>query len=364
MVRVGAGASQLSLVEEGFIVSVLASCATTLAAFELLRFFSTSNVVMLFLFAVVLLALRYGRLIGAWSAALFVASFDFFFVEPRFSFAVSDTQYLFTFALILLVALITGELGVRLREKARAAAAAQLRVEGERLRNALLAAVSHDLKTPLTAIGGLAQTLEHADGMSPGEQREVLCAIRLQTEGMHRLVTNLLDLARMQSEGVQLNKEWHALDEIVGSALSQLGSALAGHRVRTALPADLPLIDVDALAVERVLVNLVDNAVKYTPPGSTISIGARVDGVAVEIVVEDDGPGLPRLDTGSLFDPFTRGAKESSIRGVGLGLALCRSIVGAHAGTIEARHRDTPGACFAIRLPRGTPPALQQECLA
>jgi two-component system sensor histidine kinase KdpD len=238
---------------------------------------------------------------------------------------------------------------------------AQLRMEGERLRNALLSAVSHDLKTPLTAIGGLAETLECADALADDERRVVSRAIRLQTEGLHRLVINLLDLARMQSEGVRLNREWHALDEIVGSACARLGTALDGHRVQTSLAPDLPLLELDAIAFERVLVNLIDNAVKYTPRGSTISVRAHAADRVMRIVVEDDGPGLPRIDSERLFEAFARGVKESSITGVGLGLALCRTIVDAHGGAIDCENREPRGARFTISLPMSAPPNLLEE---
>jgi len=488
------------------LLATLACAFTTFIASLLLLFFDSSNVVMLFMFTAVLLALRLGRAAGAWGAVLSVASFDFFFVEPRFSFAVSDTQYLFTFVLVLAVALVTGELAARLRFKARMATEGErratavalvarelsgaieteqiaavctgtiarlfaarialvvpdleehltcadqaefvdtsvaqwvydhaqpagsgtqvlpatealylplkapmrmrgvlvmcmeegslspdpderrfldaccsliglalerthfveiaqdtlVRMEGERLRNALLAAVSHDLRTPLTAIRGLAETLEPND-LPAEEQASVSRAIRLQTESLHQLVTNLLDLARMQSEGVRLNLEWHALDEIIGSALRRLSSVLAGHVVRTRLAADLPLVELDAVSFERVLVNVLDNAAKYTPAGSTVQIHARASADTMHVFVEDDGPGLPSIDAERLFEAFTRGTKESSITGVGLGLALCRTIVEAHAGTIDVERCVPHGTRFEIRLPLGTPPHIDQETLS
>jgi two-component system sensor histidine kinase KdpD len=506
----------------GLLLAVFACALTTVIASVLLHFFATPNVVMLFMLNVVLLSLRLGRVAGAWAALLSVASFDFFFVDPRFSFAVSDTQYLFTFVLMLTVALVTSQLAARLRYKAKVATAGerratavarvardlssairpaqiaavcrqtiaplfdarvalvlpalvpdsiatenaagksaaraellrddanaddfvdtsvaqwtydhaeaagagtqtlsgaralylplkgpictrgvlaicaedgelsndaddrrlldaccvlialalerthfieiaqdtQVRMEGERLRNALLAAVSHDLKTPLTAISGLAETLERVGDLPDTERTAVSRSIRLQTEELHRLVTNLLDLARMQSEGVRLNKEWHALGEITGSALGRLGNMLDAHRVRTELPADLPLIEIDAIAFERVLVNLIDNAVKYTPAGSTIHIRARAVGDTMHLFIEDDGPGMPNVDPEHFFEAFTRGVRESAISGVGLGLALCRTIVDAHEGAIDAERRSPQGTRFEIRLPLGAPPLIEEE---
>lgn len=485
-------------------LATIASGCTTLVASVLLRFFDLSNVVMLFLITVVFVALRLGRVAGVWASVVCVGCFDFFFVPPRLSFAVSDTQYLFTFGLMLAVSLITSQLAVRLQSEAKIATAGArratalarvasdlsgaikteqifavcrdtlaplfdaraalilpdqsgrlqrledvefidlavaqwafdhgqpagrgtqtlsgapafylplkgpmaprgvlaleseatelardpddrrlldgccssialalerihfvdvaqetlVRIEGERLRNALLAAVSHDLKTPLTAIRGLAETLEQPNDLPATEQMDLARSIRVQAEELHRLVTNLLDVARMQGEGVRLNKEWHALSEVVGSALAHTKGLQGTREVRADLPAALPLVELDAPLFERVLVNLLDNAAKYAGPESTICIRAGASGEHMSLFVEDDGPGLPVADTESLFQPFTRGQRESSIVGVGLGLALCRSIVAAHGGTIHAKQRIPHGVSFEIRVPLGTPPELEIE---
>jgi two-component system sensor histidine kinase KdpD len=238
-----------------------------------------------------------------------------------------------------------------------------VRMEGERLRNSLLAAVSHDLRTPLTAIRGLAETLERRTDLPAAERAEVASAIRNQASGLQRVVTNLLDLARMQSAGIRLNRDWHSLDEIVGSALSQLGPALSGRCVRTGLPGDLPLVEVDAPLIERVFVNLLDNALKYTPAEAGILIGAKAACGSLYFFVEDRGPGLPPGDPEQLFEPFTRGQKESAISGVGLGLALCRNIIMAHGGTIRAEAAQPSGTRFEIRLPLGSPPPIEEEAV-
>jgi two-component system sensor histidine kinase KdpD len=236
-----------------------------------------------------------------------------------------------------------------------------VRMEGERMRNSLLSAVSHDLRTPLTAIRGLAETLEQATDLPRNERTEVASAIRHQAEQLQQLVTNLLDLARMQSAGVRLDKQWHPLDEIVGSALSRLGPALSKREVITELSSDLPLLEVDASLFERVLINLLDNALKYTPPDAKILIGAKAVGPSMYCFVEDNGPGLPPGDPEQFFKPFVRGQKESAISGVGLGLALCRSIITAHGGTIRAEAVQPAGTRFEIRVPLGSPPGIEEE---
>ena len=236
---------------------------------------------------------------------------------------------------------------------------ALVNMEGQRLRNALLAAVSHDLKTPLTAIIGLAGTLERDP--SPQIRHELTAAIREEAEQMHRLVANLLEMARLQSGGTRLRKEWQSVEEVVGSALHQLRLPLARYQVRTDVPADLPLVEFDALLIERVLVNLLDNAAKYTPAGSRIRVSARRVDEELVVMVEDNGPGLPLKDADKLFEPFTRGESEPATPGVGLGLALSRIIVEAHGGRISAENRPEGGARFRFTLPAGTPPEPEEE---
>jgi two-component system sensor histidine kinase KdpD len=172
-------------------------------------------------------------------------------------------------------------------------------------------------------------------------------------------VANLLDMARIQSGGVHLNLEWQSIEEAVGSALRASGAVLAagGQRVRTDLQPDLPLVRFDAPLFERVLCNVLENAAKYTPAGATVTLDTRVKGDWVELRVTDDGPGLPPGREEAIFEKFTRGERESSTPGVGLGLAICRAIVDAHGGRIRAEQAPGHGARIVIALPRGTPPA-------
>lgn len=485
-------------------LATLVCCVATGVAGWLLRVFDLSNVVMLFLITVAFVALKLGKLAGAWASILSVAFFDFFFVPPRFSFSVGDTQYLFTFALMLTVALIIGQQAATLRAEAKAAqqgersasalarvtrdlagaiaveqivgicretiepmfktqavlilpdsegqlqatrhagfvdlsvakwcfdhteatghgtqtlnAAAALylplkgpmaprgvlallptnhpvrqaindrrllsaccaaiaqalerihyvnvaqdtivRMEGEKMRNTLLSAVSHDLKTPLTAIRGLAETLEHPARLTEKERLDIAQAIRIESDELHRLVSNLLDLARMQSEGVRLHTEWHSLGDIVGSALARMSAVIRPRAVITKLLPDLPLVEADAVLMERVLCNLLDNAAKYTPASSTITICCQCSDATMFLLIQDDGPGLPGETPGTLFEPFTRGQKESPIPGAGLGLTLCRRIIEAHGGHIAAKTGVPQGTTFEIRLPLREAPNIAPE---
>jgi two-component system sensor histidine kinase KdpD len=231
-------------------------------------------------------------------------------------------------------------------------------MESERLRNSLLAALGHDLRTPLTLLVGVSEALAHSTPALTPPQRALADTLKNEALRMNTLVANLLDMARIQSGGVHLQLEWQSIEEVVGSALRAGSHTLAGHIVRTALPADLPLVQFDPPLMERVLVNILENAAKYTPPGATILIDTRLRGEWIELRVTDNGPGLPPGREEAIFEKFTRGDPESSTPGVGLGLAICRAIVEAHGGRIRAEQAPDGGARIVIALRRGEPPAL------
>jgi len=494
-----------------YLWAALACVAVTLLSIPLAAHFDRSNIVAIFILTVVLVAVRFGRGAAALAAVLSVCSFDFFFVPPRFSFAVSDVQYILTFFIMLAVGLITGQLTAGLRFQARVAghreeragslyeiardlsgavqidqvvkisgesiertfrasaalllpnAAGQLaaaspradtvlavdlgiaqwafdkgqpagfgtdtlpgsevlyvplrapsrargvlavkahnrrllripeqrqlldtfaaliaialervhyvevaqdalvRMESERLRNSLLAALSHDLRTPLTVLVGLAESLALTKPPLSPAQLESAEAIQDEARRMSTLVSNLLDMARIESGEVKLNLQWQPLEEVVGSALNAARGMLKQHGVETHIPRDLPLVRIDALLIERVLVNLLENASKYTPPGSKIILAAEVIADRLSVSVSDNGPGLPVGREEAVFQKFTRGERESATPGVGLGLAICRAIIESHQGKIVASGRPGGGARFTFTLPLGNPPAAAEEAEA
>ncbi len=503
-----AGGSSTSAADEraeplpwrNYLAAVAVCVATALAASPLVRWLELSNIVMLFLLAVVGVAVLFGRGPAVLAAFVGVGLFDFFFVPPRFSFAVSDVQYLITFAVMLVVALVIGQLTAGLKTQAEAATqrehgvrslyamsrdlgaallpdqvaeigarflatefgaksallvadahdrlqalpgatttvdagvaqwafdrgqaagrgtdtlpaspclvlplkapmrlrgvlaiepaagtrelgpeprrlletcasllaislerihyievaqSSTVQIESERLRNSLLSAISHDLRTPLAALVGLADTLQLTKPAPTEAQRDIMQSIRQSAMRMNTLVNNLLDMARLESGAVQLNRQWQPLEEVVGSALAGCAPLLAGRRLQVKLADDLPLLHLDAVLVERVLVNLLENAAKYTPAGSPIEITGSLRSDQVVLTVEDHGPGLPKGREEAIFQKFERGTRESATAGVGLGLAICRAIVQAHGGTIVGATRDEGGARFTVTLPVGEPP--------
>jgi two-component system sensor histidine kinase KdpD len=473
--------------------------------------FELVNIAMIYLLAVALVAVRFGRGPAIATSILAVATFDFFLVPPQLTFAVSDVQYLLTFAIMLAVALIISNLtaSVRLqaavaghRERrtallyamsrelaatrgqenlARAAvrhvsevfdsqvvvllpdAAGRLRhpvgtalpgsyrgsdlavaqwvqdhgepaglgtdtlpstealylplkgtqavlgvvgvlpanprrvllpeqfhlletfaaqialaleraqlaeraerasidAETEGVRNALLASISHDLRTPLAVIAGASSSLiEKGDALSAQSRSDLAKSVYAQAQEMSQLVANVLEMTRLEAGGIAPNLEWHSLGEIVGAALLRLRERLARHAVTADIPRGLPLVRVDAGLIEQVFANLLENAAKYTPPGTPVHVSAVAYGGELIVSVEDEGPGLPPGDEEALFGKFQRGVPEGSVGGVGLGLAICRAILKLHRGRIWADRRPNGGAAFRFALSLEDQPAMPRE---
>ena len=237
----------------------------------------------------------------------------------------------------------------------------EIDINAERLRNSILAALSHDLRTPLTAMVGLADSLFLIEPALPPPALETAQALREQAAGLAGMVGNLLEMARLNAGAVKLRREWQPLEEVVGASIKLLGEALAGHPVRVELAPDLPLLEFDAVLIERVLSNLLENAAKYAPAGSVLDLTGNRVGEFVEVAVMDRGPGFPDRRRDELFAPFVRGRPESSRPGTGLGLAICKAIIAAHGGVIGADDRPGGGARVRFTLPVGQAPAIEEE---
>ena len=486
----------------GCLVAVLLCALITFVASQWLPGFDAANLVMISLLGVVLVALFYGRWPSVLATVINVISFDLFFIAPRGTLAVSDVQYVLTFAVMLAVGLLIGNLTAGVRYQARIARyreqrtrhlyemskalavgrtaqdivqtsqqfihstfnarslillpnregklcpltpvsgmtpwdeaivrwsfdkgqpagagtdtlpgvpyqilplqrqgvvivepanlrqlmipeqqrlletytllvasalerlaltaseeQARLASERESIRNSLLAALSHDLRTPLTVLFGQSEILT-LDLAAEGSRHAIQASeIRQHVLNTTRLVNNLLDMARIQSGGFNLKKEWLTLEEVIGSALKTLEPGLGGRHIALAMSDPLALIHVDGPLFERVLINLLENAAKYAGSRAQIGIDASVTPEQLQLEVWDSGPGIPAGQEEAIFDKFARGNKESAIPGVGLGLAICQAIVEVHGGTITAHNRPEGGAGFCVTLPLDAPPDLNE----
>ncbi|AWH88447.1 two-component system sensor histidine kinase KdpD [Limnobaculum parvum] len=490
----------------GAVAILLCSLITLLAQWQL-PMFDLANIVMIYLLGVVIIALLYGRWPSVFATVINVASFDLFFVQPRWSLSVTDAQYIVTFCVMLCVGLVIGNLtsGVRYQAKVarlreqrarhmyemskvlsqaltiediaksserfingsfnaksalllpnsnnrlqevksdnqpsmtvdesiahwcfdkrlpagsgtdtlpsvpyqlqplisqnrtlgvlaieptslrqlmvpeqqrllqtysvlisnalerldliHAAEEAKLSSEREQLRNSLLAALSHDLRTPLTVLLGQTEMLASDLKKSHHPHYQQAEKIRQYILSTTQLVNNLLDMARIQSGGFTLKKEWQSLEEIVGSALHTLEGILEENQLVIHIPADLPLINCDSSLLERVFLNLLENAVKYAGPQATISISATIQSEqqAIEVIVRDNGTGIIHGQELAIFDKFSRGNKESAIHGIGLGLAICQAIIHLHGGRIRAENNPDGGAWFYFTLPLEPQPEI------
>lgn len=465
--------------------------------------FAEPNIVMVYMAAIVGISLRFGRGPSIFASVLSVAGFDFCFVPPQWTFAVSDTQYLFTFAVMLVTGLVISTLTVRVKQQAEAArnrerrtgalyslsrelaalptreaiaqaacrqlAAAtdsrvtillpidgrlmpldgaigfepddhgrgvaqwvyehhepaglgtdtlpgadalylplnvaggtfgvlgimperverviqpeqfrlleafasqialaieradlareaeqiRLQMETEQLRNSLLSAISHDLRTPLATITGASSTLMDLNSGANDGVRELAEAIFDESERLNRLVGNLLDMTRLEAGAIRVRKELQPLEEVVGVVLERLGRQLREHPVATRLPAELPPVPIDGLLIQQVLTNLLENAAKYSPLGTPIELSASADAHTLTVEVSDGGQGIKPGDEERIFDKFFRSA--ASVSGAGLGLPICRGIIELHGGRIWAENRPDGGAVFRFTLP--IPPSVVQ----
>ena len=232
------------------------------------------------------------------------------------------------------------------------AAEARIQAETEQVRSNLLSGVSHDLKTPLAAIAGASSSLLETTSLDDDTRRQLLETVADEAARLNRLLENILQMSKLDAGAAAPNKQWHVLEEIVGSALHRTDRQLETHRVSVQLPVDLPLIYVDGLLLEQLLVNLLENAARYTPQNTQVTITAALDAKNLRLSVADTGPGLPPGAEERIFEKFYRASPTADGgRGSGLGLAICRAIAKAHGGNVTASNRPGGGAEFVIRLP-------------
>jgi two-component system sensor histidine kinase KdpD len=232
-------------------------------------------------------------------------------------------------------------------------------LEREQLRSALLSAVSHDFRTPLAAIAGAGSTLaESGHALSQESRKELADSIVAETDRLNRLVSNLLDMTRLEAGSMDLDREWHPLDDLVATVVRRLSHVLESHRLTIEVPRSLPLAFLDELLFHQVLVNLLENAAVHTPENSEIRITAGQFNSGIWMEIADTGLGFPRGDEERIFEKFYQGEHRKVRSGTGLGLPICRGIVELHGGKIHASNRPGGGAVFRIELPQPPQPAI------
>jgi two-component system sensor histidine kinase KdpD len=345
-----------------FSLFVLAICS--IISVGLRDHLALENFAIIYLFGVMAVSVRCSLGPALMNALLSVTAFYYFCVPPFDSFRIEDPTYVVTLAGMLTVGLVTTTLTARIRNQAEEALKreaqtkelyrlreeAEMEIQKERTRSSLLSAVSHDLKTPLASIYGASTSLlEEEKRLDAAERHELLQSISAEAERLNRVLTNLLEMTRLDA-GLQITRDWYPLEEILGAALTRLERSLRGRPVLTDIPADLPLVWVDDVLLEQVFMNLLENIVKYTPPETPVRISARANAEQVSITIEDSGPGFTHGDEAHVFEKFFRG-QVAGVRGVGLGLAICKAIVEKHDGTITAGNVPSGGAVIRFNLP-------------
>lgn len=334
------------------------------------RLIGLSQLSLVFITAVMFVAVRTRMWVAVYAALLCFLAYNFFFLEPRYTFFLVSAQSVGTVFMFLVVALICGRLANRLREQLIALRAEQSRgdalriqAENERLRASLLASVSHDLRSPLAAIVGSAESLcLYRDQLSASDQSALAESILLEGQRLDRYIQNLLDLTRLGQGKMKLDRGWVALGEIVGAVLPRLRKVYPSMQLQLQLPEDLPLLNVHSALIEQAMFNVLENALKFSPANAPVGLSARRDGGWIRIDVSDRGPGIPDADASRVFEMFYSGGTSShgdtGKVGTGMGLTISRGMVMAHGGKIDALPGDGGiGTTIRICLPFSAPPA-------
>jgi two-component system sensor histidine kinase KdpD len=325
-----------------------------------------TNLVMLFLLAVVIVALRWGLGPAIFTALASLFAFDFFIVPPRLTFEVADTQYLLTFAGLLITGVVISTLAARARQRAdeameraqllEQAREAELLRATEKLQSALLNSISHDLRTPLASITGAVSTLRDPEvQLDDATRTELIGDIAAEADRLNRLVGNLLDMTRVEAGALRVTREPGDMAEVIGAALEQRAVPLKERPVALHVPRDLPPVPMSEPLIVQVMVNLLDNALKYSAAGTPIEVSAASEDGVLAVEVADRGVGFPEGDERRIFDKFYRVQQPGRVRGTGLGLAIAKGIVEAHNGEIAAMHRSGGGSVFRFTLPAAAP---------
>jgi two-component system, OmpR family, sensor histidine kinase KdpD len=338
--------------------TILSIGVATLAGLLIHSIFSISpvNIVMIYILTVAFISLRNGYGAAVLASVLSVISFNFFFIPPELTFHVTDAQYLITFAGLFSVGLIIADLNARTRRQAEAAYRREQQTsllrEKEKLQSTLLNSISHDLRTPLVSITGALSSLKDDNKhLNEAARQDMLEAAYEDAERLNRLVGNLLEMSRLQAGSLQLKREYYDIQEIISVARTQLRNVLHKRELKIEIEPKLPLLWVDLVLFAQVLVNLLDNASKYSSPSTPIEIRAYQHKDAMIIEVADKGIGIPEEELRHIFEKFYRASTANGRSGSGLGLSICEGLVELHNGKIHAENRKDGGARFLIQVP-------------
>ena len=373
----------------GYIVAIVVIGAATAVLKIFGGHINPTTVALAFLLIVLFVATAWGSKPAVLASLLAVACFNFFFLPPYGTFTIADPHNWIAFVAFLITAVTVGQLSSRARQQAEEAKAARQEIErlyhelqdtferssqakalkqSERIKSALLDAVTHDLRTPLTAIKASATTLlddqrslkSGANEALLGEEgrQEMLEVIDEEADRLDRFIGGLMELARIDAGKMQLRRQWSSLDGIIMAAMKRAEPRTRLHRIELWLDDELPSLNVDEAALVEVIYVLVDNAAKYSAPGSVIKVAAKPgDDNTVRVIVEDQGPGIPAELRERVFDKFFRAMREGDQgkpAGTGMGLAIARGIVEAHGGHIWIEDgSEGHGAKFVVALPTG-----------
>ena len=295
------------------------------------------NLSMIFLVAVLFAAVRFGMRPAIFASVASFLAYNFFFIDPIYTFRIAEAHEFLALAMFLVVAITTSALAGRARDHARVADKARAEAEVERVRNTLLASISHDFRTPLASILGSATSLiDFRDKLDAPAQADLLAHIKEEAEGLNGMVGNLLAITRIDASALEVRRDWIDLREIAERVVTAARKRGATQTLRQALPADLPLVRADAILIEQALTNVVGNAVLYTSPDTQILVDAAAGSQIVSLRVTDDGPGISAELLPRVFDKFARQRRADRRQGTGLGLAIAKGIVEAHGGSIAA----------------------------
>jgi len=328
-----------------YLISVGLVFITTLFGEYLKTKLEPINIVMFYLLVVVFAAIRWGRGPAIATSIVSVLAFDFFLVPPYLTLNVSDIQYLFTFIAFLIVGIVVSTFASKVREQV-------IQRQTEKLHSALLSSISHDLKTPLVSItGALTTLLDSKSNLDEQQKKDLLETAREESDRLNRIVNNILDMTKMETGVLRISKKPCDLRDLIGACLEQLKDKIGSRNIKIDIPKDFPEVAVDFPFMLKAFYNVIDNALKYSPPYKPVEIRVSLLQRRAKIQIQDYGLGIAGDDLNRIFEKFYRVERAENVSGTGLGLCISKGIVEAHNGRITAESILSKGSIFSIEIP-------------